>query len=444
MFVYYDDGDSQQWVEVGTAGVIAMTTSDTAPSTPSGGDLWFDTSTAKTYVYYAEDTSSQWVEIGAASAASHGEDGYIQFATGGTFNSDSALVWDDTNSRLGIGTTTPSQTLDVRSANDNTSVFQHTTNGSDARIELRAPEAGGTSRAGQVFFDPDANFVGFRNGNINAMGVDSSGNVGIGTTSPESFLHLAPGTNVTPNAEGVGHLMIDGAGYTGFASLDGTAMWVGHNSGSRNLYLATNETAQVTVTGGGNVGIGNTGPTEKLQVAGNIRIDGDLTIEGYSNASQPSGNILSYASSSVAAWSSGCTSDGTRNHMRFSSPSYPAIGAIYTSSGNTYYANYSDYRLKDNVAPLANAGDIVTSLNPVSYTMRYSPEVTHLGFLAHELQEHIPSAVGGQKDEVDEEGNPVYQNVDLSKVVPVLTAALQEALSTITDLTARIEALEAN
>ena len=102
MFVYYDDGDSQQWVEVGTAGVIAMTTSSDAPSTPSNGDLWFDTDTARTYVYYDDGSSQQWVEVGAASAAASGENGYIQFATGGTFNSASALVWDNANSELEV------------------------------------------------------------------------------------------------------------------------------------------------------------------------------------------------------------------------------------------------------------------------------------------------------------------------------------------------------
>jgi hypothetical protein len=102
MFVYYDDGASQQWVEVGTAGVIAMTTSDTAPSTPANGDLWFDTSTAKTYVYYDDGSSQQWVEVGAASAAASGQDGYIQYATGGTFNSASALVWDNDNTELEV------------------------------------------------------------------------------------------------------------------------------------------------------------------------------------------------------------------------------------------------------------------------------------------------------------------------------------------------------
>jgi len=128
--------------------------------------------------------------IGAA-----GSDGQVQYNNGGSFAGASSLYYDDVNSRVGIGTTSPSQTLDVRSANDNTSVFQHTTNGSDARIELRAPEAGGTSRAGQVFFDPDANFVGFRNGNINAMGVDSSGNVGIGTTTPTYTLDVDAGAD---------------------------------------------------------------------------------------------------------------------------------------------------------------------------------------------------------------------------------------------------------
>jgi len=112
---------------------------------------------------------------------------------------------DDANERVGIGTTTPSQTLDVRSANDNTSVFQHTTNGSDARIELRAPEAGGTSRAGQVFFDPDANFVGFRNGNINAIGVDSSGRVGVNDTTPSYQLDVDGDINATGDVRVAGN-----------------------------------------------------------------------------------------------------------------------------------------------------------------------------------------------------------------------------------------------
>jgi hypothetical protein len=65
------------------------------------------------------------------------------------------------------------------------------------------------------------------------------------------------------------------------------------------------------------------------------------------------------------------------------------------------------------------------------------------GFLAHELAEVVPEAVTGEKDAVDDEGNPVYQGIDQSKLVPLLTAALQEALAKIDDLTARVSALEA-
>jgi hypothetical protein len=71
------------------------------------------------------------------------------------------------------------------------------------------------------------------------------------------------------------------------------------------------------------------------------------------------------------------------------------------------------------------------------------PDRTVDGFLAHEVQAFVPEAVTGEKDEVDKDGNPVYQGIDQSKLVPLLTAALQEALQKIEALEARITALEA-
>ena len=114
MFIYYDDGDTSQWVEVGGSSVVAMFTSDTPPSSPTNGDLWFESDTGKTYLYYNDGTSGQWVEIGAASATvANGADGYIQFANLGVLDSSADLFWDDANSRLGIGTTTPSTAVEV-------------------------------------------------------------------------------------------------------------------------------------------------------------------------------------------------------------------------------------------------------------------------------------------------------------------------------------------
>lgn len=98
VFVYYDS----TWVDIGGTSVANIAVTTTPPSSPVNGDLWFDTDTAKTYVYYNDGTSGQWVEIGAASAAANGADGSIQFATGGTFDSATGLIWDDANSELEV------------------------------------------------------------------------------------------------------------------------------------------------------------------------------------------------------------------------------------------------------------------------------------------------------------------------------------------------------
>lgn len=63
-YVYYSDGTSNQWVEIGASGNGAWI-GDTAPASPISGQIWFNSSNAGTYVYYSDGTSSQWIEIGA-------------------------------------------------------------------------------------------------------------------------------------------------------------------------------------------------------------------------------------------------------------------------------------------------------------------------------------------------------------------------------------------
>ena len=110
------------------------------------------------------------------------------------------------------------------------------------------------------------------------------------------------------------------------------------------------------------------------------------------------------------------------------------VGKITINTASTAYTTTSDYRLKENITPLAGALSVINQLKPVNFTWKLSGESTQ-GFIAHELQAVVPDCVVGDKDAVDAKGSPVYQGVDTSFLVATLTAAIQE-------LTARITALE--
>ena len=114
------------------------------------------------------------------------------------------------------------------------------------------------------------------------------------------------------------------------------------------------------------------------------------------------------------------------------------------SSGSATYSTSSDYRLKQDVVALPNALTTVKALKPYQYTWKHNTSKTSQGFFAHEVIETVPNsqAVQGTKDEVDSDNNPVYQSIDYSKLVPLLTAALQEEIAKREALEVRISALE--
>jgi hypothetical protein len=144
-----------------------------------------------------------------------------------------------------------------------------------------------------------------------------------------------------------------------------------------------------------------------------------------------------------------------------------AVGGILTNTTSTSYNTSSDYRLKEDWQPVATPIDRVKALNPVNFAWKATGERVD-GFLAHEAQEVVPEAVHGTKDAMrteeyevtpavlDDDGNvvteavmgtrsvPDYQGIDQSKLVPLLTAALQEAITKIETLEHRIDALEGN
>ena len=117
-------------------------------------------------------------------------------------------------------------------------------------------------------------------------------------------------------------------------------------------------------------------------------------------------------------------------------------GAIYRSYSSMFYGTSSDYRLKENVVDLTDACSRIKEIPVRRFNFIEHPDETVDGFLAHEVQAIVPESVFGEKDQVDEVGNPVYQSIDQSKLIPLLTKALQEVIEEIEILKSRIRSLE--
>ena len=113
-----------------------------------------------------------------------------------------------------------------------------------------------------------------------------------------------------------------------------------------------------------------------------------------------------------------------------------------TGANSVNYEDTCDYRLKQNIQPLSSATDLIKQLKPSTFEYINEPGVTYQGFVAHEIQEVVPATTSGEKDEVDDNGDPVYQGVDQRRLIPYLTKALQEVIAENEDIKARLAALE--
>jgi hypothetical protein len=254
-----------------------------------------------------------------------------------------------------------------------------------------------------------------------AMTLDASGNLGLGTTSPAISGYLL--ANIKGGASTAPALSLDAT------SASGGRQFLILTAGSPNNALivydqtAAAERARIDTSGNLLVGTTSTPGAGSSTTGVGLLAGGAVTIQraaatpfycGRSNDGE------------VMALYSGTTQRGQ----------------VSISGATTTYGSFSDYRLKENIVPLTGAVAKVMALKPSTFNFIEFPEQTINGFIAHEVAEVEPIAVTGQKDAVDEEGNQLYQSVDPAKLVPLLTAALQEQQAIITALTARITALE--
>jgi hypothetical protein len=244
----------------------------------------------------------------------------------------------------------------------------------------------------------------------------TSGSVGIGTTSPNQTLEIKNGVDY--------QIRVNNG--TTAQSYD-----IGRSTTNGLLYFYGGQTGFT-----GYVWSGVDGERMRIDSSGNLLVATTTQLS--------SGRIcVDFNQSTHQAITLRNTNAGNGgNYILFLNSSNNQSGLITQTGATTVaYTTSSDYRLKENIVPMVGALDKVLQLKPVTYTWKQDGS-NGQGFIAHELQEVVPDCVVGDKDAVNDEGNPVYQGVDTSFLVATLTAAIQEQQTIINDLTARITALE--
>jgi len=303
----------------------------------------------------------------------------------------------------------------------------------------------------------------------------SGGNVGIGTSSPNSKLTSQTASTSTSAFSFAGQLN------NSYGSNDSITALGFHNRSDVN---ATGVGAAIALSGGGTSGgSGNLifciKPTTDIAsvVAPShekMRIDssGNMLVNRTSGLGSAKFVVEQDTTTANPMVVSNSRSTAATDYSVLFYRNGSIVGSVQTSLSATSYVTSSDYRLKTDAQPMTGASARVQALKPVNFEWISSGERVD-GFLAHEAQEVVPECVTGTKDAMrdeeyevtaaikatyDEDGNeltaavpavmgtrsvPDMQGIDQSKLVPLLTAALQEALTEISALKVRVAALEA-
>jgi len=254
------------------------------------------------------------------------------------------------------------------------------------------------------------------------MRIDSSGNVGIGTSAPNERMVVAGGClQVTGSLTSLNRPSSSVFDFTGGAT---RIFSIGADSATHGVITFSTATTttnleRARIDSSGNFLVGKTsygfvtGAGCQLGASGVAIFTGSNDSPLYLNRTSSDGFIAALYK------------DGSN------------VGSISVTATATAYNTSSDYRLKENVRPLAGALERVMQLKPSEWDWKEDGS-QGVGFIAHEVQDLRPQAVTGTKDALDKDGKPQYQGMDASFLIADLTAALQDAIKRIEQLESQI------
>lgn len=120
------------------------------------------------------------------------------------------------------------------------------------------------------------------------------------------------------------------------------------------------------------------------------------------------------------------------------------VGSITVTGSATSFNPSSDYRLKEDIKPVVDSLGVIQQLTPVTFKWKDGSEDGSdvYGLIAHEVQQVLPYVVVGEKDAVRDDGSPKYQQMDYTKLIPLLLAGVQDLTAKVLQLEAEIESLK--
>jgi hypothetical protein len=413
--------------------------------------------------------------------------GNFSIFTGTTSEAERMRI--DSSGNVGIGDSTIanpfssaySNILQVGTTSGNTrlAITAGTSKVSDLHFADSNTSAESGTYAGSISYKHTSDDMVFGTATSEAMRIDSSGNVGIGT-SPSEKLHIIDSSNPDNTS---GSVIIEGrrdgvANVLTLRAKDASAPTLALPNGQGSVlrwqgfdgtdfenmgYILVSADGQAVANGDapsfmafGTSADGSSNPTERMRIdsSGSLLLSG-LTDSTPNSESAP-GYLVTSADGSLFSILSAANNTATRGHIAFSNPN-GIVGQITTNASATAYLTSSDYRLKENVVEMTGALDRVDQLKPSRFNFIADADTTVDGFLAHEVADVVPEAISGEKDAteeyevtpavLDDEGNvieeavmgtrPVYQGIDQSKLVPLLVGAIQELRAEIEQLKAQ-------
>lgn len=425
--LYYDASEKLATTSTGVD-VTGAVGGDTLNINGTGsGDIAIINTSANsgTGLYVNSQTANQIDLVGYDGSAANAVNIRSGGATGAGLNIN-------TSNNVGIGTSSPNNDLHIQTASGNPELRVESTGANYVTMSVK-----NSSRhySTQIRTDQsNAYVVRDETAGANRFLIDTSGKVGIGV-SPVSQLTLGGTSDLVFTQNGYGITWGSDNGSPRIFGTSGGALSFKHGGGSTAATINANGNVLVNTTSG----LGSA----KLVVSSDTSSANPMTVSNTKTSASTDYSILFYRAGNI-------------------------VGSVQTSLSATSFVQSSDHRLKQNVADMTGAIDRVKALAPKRFNFIADTDTTVDGFLAHEAQTVVPEAVTGTHNEVetwtqkeiddgdapdgtsagdnklDGDGNtiPVMQGIDQSKLVPLLTGALQEAIAKIETLEAKVAALE--